>query len=265
MATYAIGDVHGCAAELDRLLARVRFDRRSDRLLFVGDLVNRGPDSLGVLRRVIALGDRAVVVPGNHDLHLLGRAAGLSQPKRRDTLEAVLAAPDRDDLLLWLRERPCLHREGEWILVHAGLHPEWTLELARDLAAEVEAALRGERWTRLVDPSRTVPERWSSDLSGGERRRCALAVLTRMRSLDREGRLSPDSGPPAAAPPGLTPWFERPNPRPEGLTVLFGHWAALGFHVAPGAICLDSGCVWGRSLTAMRLEDREVFQVAAGG
>ncbi len=265
MPTYVIGDVHGCLTELDRLLLAIRFDPRSDRLWFCGDLVNRGPDSLGVLRRVKDLGDRALAVLGNHDIHLLARAEGLGEPKRRDTLDAILEAPDRTDLLSWLRARPLLHREGEWLLVHAGLHPDWTPNEAAALAADAREGLRSERYLRLIDPARVTPGIWHASLRGNERRRYALAVLTRVRTLERDGRLATYSGPPNTAPPGLTPWYQLPHRRPDGLTVLFGHWAALGFHRADRAICLDSGCAWGRSLTAMRLEDGEVTQVAVGG
>lgn len=261
MATYAIGDVHGHLLTLDRLLAEIRFDRKTDRLWFCGDLVNRGPDSLGVLRRVADLGDRALAVLGNHDVHLLARAEGLAEPKRRDTLDEVLAAPDRADLLDWLRRRPLVHREGEWFLVHAGLHPQWTANEAAALAAEVEVGLRNERYRRTLDPTRDTPGTWATTLRGNERRRYVLSVLTRVRTIERNGRLSPYSGPPETAPPGNTPWFRLPNRRPDGLTVLFGHWAALGHHAEDGTICLDSGCAWGRALTAMRLEDGQVTQV----
>ncbi len=264
MPTYVIGDVHGCLQELDRLLLAIRFDPRSDRLWFCGDLVNRGPDSLGVLRRVKDLGDRALAVLGNHDIHLLARAEGLGEPKRRDTFDAILEAPDRADLLAWLRARPLLHREGEWLLVHAGLHPDWTANEAAALAADAREGLKSERYLRLIDPTRVTPGHWHASLRGNERRRFALAVLTRVRTFERDGRLATYSGPPGTAPPGLTAWFKLPHRRPDGLTVLFGHWAALGFHRADGAICLDSGCAWGRSLTAMRLEDGEVTQVAVG-
>ncbi len=264
MPTYVIGDVHGHLPTLDRLLQAIRFDRRTDRLWFCGDLVNRGPDSLGVLRRVTDLGDRALAVLGNHDIHLLARAEGLAEPKRRDTFDAVLEAPDRADLLEWLRHRPVLHREGEWLMVHAGLHPQWTPNEAAALAGEVEVGLRDERrerYVRTIDPAREPPAFWQPTLRGTERRRYALTVLTRIRTVERNGRLSPYSGPPENAPPGLTAWFDLPHRRPDGLTVLFGHWAALGYHRADRATCLDSGCAWGRTLTALRLEDGELTQV----
>jgi len=261
MPTYVIGAVHGHLAILERLLAEIRFDPTADRLWFCGDLVNRGPDSLGVLRRVIDLGDRALVVLGNHDVHLLARAEGLAEPKRRDTLDAVLEAPDRADLLDWLRRRPLLHRQGEWLLVHAGLHPQWTANEAAALAAEVEVGLRNERFQRTIDPNRETPGTWATTLRGTERRRYALSVLTRVRTFERSHRLSPYSGPPDSAPPGLTPWYQLPHRRPDGLTLLFGHWAALGYHRADRAICLDSGCAWGRALTALRLEDGQVTHV----
>jgi bis(5'-nucleosyl)-tetraphosphatase (symmetrical) len=268
MATYAIGDVHGCKAELLRLLAQFAFDPRKDRLWFTGDLVNRGPDSLGVLRFVRDLGERAVVVLGNHDLHLLARMAGLAQARRRDSLEAVLAAPDRDDLVSWLRTRPLLHAEGDFLLVHAGIHPAWTIEDAVRLATEVEEGLsdpRSDRWSRWVDPAEELPTAWSADLGRRARRRFGIAALTRMRILDREGRLVFGfAGSPSDAPPGTHPWFEHGGPRRDSTTtILFGHWAALGFFRGEGVLCLDSGCAWGRELTALRLDDGAVFREAA--
>lgn len=267
MATYAIGDVHGCKTELVRLLARIGFDPRNDRLWFAGDLVNRGPDSLGVLRLVRDLGDRATVVLGNHDLHLLSRAQGLSEVRRRDTLDEVLAAPDRDELLGWLRGRPILHAEGDWLLVHAGIHPLWTAADAARLAVELEAELRGEKWTRLVDPAEETPSAWSEDLGRRARRRFAVTAFTRMRTVDSEARfVFGYTGPPALAPAGAVAWFDQPKSRREPeITVLFGHWAALGFYRGEGVICLDSGCAWGRELSAMRLEDGAVFREAALG
>jgi bis(5'-nucleosyl)-tetraphosphatase (symmetrical) len=269
MATYAIGDVHGCFETLRRLLRRCRFDPRADRLWLVGDLVNRGPSSLAVLRWAVEHDHRVVTVLGNHDLHLLARAAGVSEARRRDTLEEVLAAPDRDDLLAWLRRRPLLHRKGRFVLVHAGLFPAWTVELAETVARETEEALRGPSAARLLAAvERKQPERWKNGLDGLERARVALAGFTRLRRVSEDGRTCPElDGQPEQAPRGCRPWYELRRPEAsaaEGPTVLFGHWAALGFRRLPGAICLDSACAWGRSLTALRLDDSEVFQEPAG-
>ncbi|MEA2693714.1 MAG: hypothetical protein QOJ16_3101 [Acidobacteriota bacterium] len=264
MATYVIGDVHGCFDTLKRLLSRIGHSPRQDRLWLVGDLVNRGPRSLAVLRWAAEQGgDRLVTVLGNHDLHLLARAAGLAKERRRDTLEAILAARDRDDLLAWLRGRPLLHREGGHVLVHAGLLPDWTIEDAETLAREVERELQGEKGDRLLASLRDeLPGPWQAALSGAARRRLALAAFSRLRTLTPKG-LCDFSGPPDQAPDGCTAWFEVPGRKSRGTTLLFGHWAALGFMKKDGVIALDTGCVWGRALTALRLEDGKVFQVAA--
>lgn len=265
MATYAIGDVHGCFLTLRRLLQRISYDPGRDRLWLVGDLVNRGPRSLEVLRWAVEQGERLTVVLGNHDLHLLARAAGLARARRRDTLEEVLAAPDRDDLLAWLRGRPLLHREDGFLLVHAGLLPAWTVADAERLAREVEAALRANRAGRLLASLRVEPPRpWRASLAAGARRRLALAVFTRLRTLRPGGRLCDDfSGPPDEAPDGCLPWFDFPDRQTAGETVIFGHWAALGLlrrDGLAGLVGLDTGCVWGRELTALRLEDGKLFQ-----
>jgi len=266
MATYAIGDVHGCFQALQRLLRKVAYDPGQDRLWFVGDLVNRGPHSLEVLRWAVERDDQIVAVLGNHDLHLLARAAGVSEVKKRDSLEAVLAAPDRDDLLAWLRGRPLIHREGEMLLVHAGLFPGWTPAEAERLAREVEERLRGEKAAKLLAAvDQRAAERWKESLSGHERARVALAGFARLRTLDAEARMCADfSGPPALAPKGCHPWYAAPGRQSAGATVIFGHWAALGLKVGGGVACLDTGCAWGRELTALRLDDWRIFQEPAG-
>jgi len=262
MATYAIGDVHGCFETLQRLLRKVGYDPRRDRLWFVGDLVNRGPGSLAMLRWAVERDARIVAVLGNHDLHLLARAAGLSQAKKRDSLETVLEAPDRDDLLAWLQRRPLVHRQGEALLVHAGLFPEWTPADAERLAREVEQRLRGEKAAKLLAVvDQKTAERWKESLSGQERARAALAGFARLRTLTESGRMCADfSGPPALAPGGCRPWFSIPGRKSAGATVIFGHWAALGLKIGDGVACLDTGCSWGRELTALRLDDWRVFQ-----
>lgn len=262
MATYAIGDVHGCFKTLQKLLRKIDFDRRQDRLWLVGDLVNRGPRSLAVLRWAVEQEDRLVAVLGNHDLHLLARAAGVSSPRRRDSLEEVLSAPDRDDLVNWLRTRPLLHREGGFTLVHAGLFPEWTLGQAAELARETETALRdGAAPGLLASFERKDEERWDESLKDGDRVRVALAAFARLRTLQPDGRLcSSFSGPPKEAPDGCRPWFDVPERRSRGETVIFGHWAALGLWLQDGIAGLDTGCAWGRELTALRLDDGKLFQ-----
>jgi len=265
MATYAIGDVHGCFETLQRLLRQVGYDPGRDRLWFVGDLINRGPHSLAMLRWAAAQGDRIVVVLGNHDLHLLARAAGVSAPKKRDTLREILEAPDRDDLLAWLRSRPLVHREGEVLLVHAGLFPEWTASEAEGLAREVEARLRGEKAPKLLATlDQKTAEKWKDGLSGSERARAALAGFVRLRTLEADGRMCSEfSGPPSLAPKGCRPWFAIPERRSAGATVIFGHWAALGLKVGDGIAAIDTGCAWGRELTALRLDDWRIFQEPA--
>lgn len=262
MATYAIGDVHGCFKTLQKLLRKIDFDRRQDRLWLVGDLVNRGPRSLAVLRWAVEQEDRLVAVLGNHDLHLLARAVGVSSPRRRDSLEEVLSAPDRDDLVNWLRTRPLLHREGGFTLVHAGLFPEWTLGQAAELARETETALRdGAAPGLLASFERKDEERWDESLKDGDRVRVALAAFARLRTLQPDGRLcSSFSGPPKEAPDGCRPWFDVPERRSRGETVIFGHWAALGLWLQDGIAGLDTGCAWGRELTALRLDDGKLFQ-----
>jgi bis(5'-nucleosyl)-tetraphosphatase (symmetrical) len=262
MATYAIGDVHGCFETLHALLAQIGFLPSGDRLWMVGDLVNRGPDSLAVLRWAAGLDGALVAVLGNHDLHLLARAAGVAERRRRDTLDAVLAAPDRDELLAWLRARPVLHREGNRVLVHAGLFPQWSVEDAERLAREVEERLRGKACRRLLRQSSLKrAERWRGSLSAGARARVALAGMARLRALTGDGRMCADwSGPPADLPAGCLPWFAVPGRQSAGAEIVCGHWAALGLYLAPGLAALDSGCAWGHGLTALRLDDGRVFQ-----
>lgn len=262
MATYAIGDVHGCMVTLRALLAQIAFSPARDRLWMVGDLVNRGPDSLGVLRWAVGQGEALTAVLGNHDLHLLARAAGVAERRRRDTLEDVLAAPDRDDLLAWLRTRPLLHREDDRVLVHAGLFPPWSVEQAERLAREVEVRLRGRGGRRLLRQAMVKrAERWRDSLPPGARARVALAGMARLRALTADGTMCIEwSGPPSELPAGCRPWFAMPDRLSAGSLVICGHWAALGLRLEPGLAALDSGCVWGHCLTALRLDDGRVFQ-----
>ncbi len=259
MACYAIGDIQGCFETFGRLLQRVQFDPAQDRLWLVGDLVNRGPDSLGVLRWVQAHDAQTVAVLGNHDLHLLARAAGVSGPKRRDTLEDVLRAPDLPELVDWLRWRPLVHREDPFLLFHAGVLPQWTPGQVVRQARAVESVLRSPTWRRLLaamQPGAQDPEMAPHvDF---------ISVITRIRTCNRQGEaLSAFSGPPEEAPNGYLPWFAHLGRKTAMQTCVFGHWAALDLYLQPGIMGLDSGCVWGKKLTAVRLDDGAVFQVDA--
>ena len=249
------------------MLASFPFDPARDRLLFVGDLVNRGPDSLGCLRFVKSLGDRAVSVFGNHDLHLLCVAEGVERKRKRDTLDELLGAPDRGELLAWLRERPLLHEEGGFVVVHAGLLPEWTVEKAGALAREVEARLRGADYrTFLARMYGDEPARWDDGLTGVDRLRVIVNAMTRLRVCAGDGAMALDfKGEPGEVPRGTIPWFDIDGRRSADHTIVFGHWSALGLVQRNDVVALDSGCVWGRSLTAMRLEDRRLFQVPCPG
>ena len=264
MATYAIGDLQGCLAPLQRLLAKCEFDRSRDQLWFVGDLVNRGPDSLGVLRFVRSLEDRAIVVLGNHDLHLLIVAAGFVKPHRGDTLNEILDAPDREALLGWLRYRPLLYQDRNVTMVHAGLLPNWTIEQARSLAREVEAALRGADYSQfLVNMYGNTPNRWRDELTGWDRLRIITNAMTRLRICTADGVMEfSHKGELASIPAGFTPWYEAPGRLSAGDTIVCGHWSALGLKLESKLLALDTGCLWGRCLSAVRLEDRALFQVA---
>jgi bis(5'-nucleosyl)-tetraphosphatase (symmetrical) len=261
MATYAIGDIQGCFRTLERLLRAIRFDPAADRLWLVGDLVNRGPRSLEVLRWARALEKRLSLVLGNHDLHLIGRALGLRRAKSRDTLDAVLEAPDRDELVAWLRRQPFVHHEEPHLMVHAGLLPQWSTPDALALAAEAHAVLAGPAPAPVFAALRGEPGRWKPGLRTPERLQCAVQAFTTLRTCSANGRPCRGfSGPPEQAPHGCVPWFEAPGRRSATTTVVCGHWAALGLRLRPHLLALDTACVWGGSLTAVRLEDRVVFQ-----
>ena len=265
MATYAIGDIQGCFDSLQSLLARIQFNPRRDRVWLAGDLVNRGPKSLDVLRWARDLGDRAISVLGNHDIHLLLRAAGVSGKKKRETLKPVLKAPDRDELIDWLRRQPLIHVEDGFAMVHAGLHPTWTIADAVTLAGEITAYLRAKDWRfRIVRLSSPSTVRWARDLPREQFIRATTSVFTRMRTYRADGELCHSyDGPLEDIPEGYLPWFDVPRASWRDHCVLFGHWAALGLRVAENYIALDSGCVWGGKLTAVRLDDRTIFQVPA--
>lgn len=262
MAIYAIGDVQGCYDELQQLLAQIRFNGRTDQLWMAGDLVNRGPKSLEVLRFVYSLGERAVTVLGNHDLHLLAVAAGLQSPSPADTLGPILAAPDREELLTWLRHRPLLYRDAELgiTLIHAGLPPQWSIATAEACAKELEAVLQGPNWRDfLAHMYGDTPTQWSNDLEGWERLRAICNCLTRLRYCDAEGRffLKFKEAPGTQA-EGLMPWFKVPNRVSQGERIVFGHWAALEIGTYEEIVfAIDGGCVWGGQLVALRLDCEE--------
>ena len=258
MAVFAIGDIQGCYDELMQLLERIRFDPTEDHLWFTGDLVNRGPKSLELLRYVRDLGRQAVCVLGNHDLHLLAVASGTAQTKSGDTLDAVLAAPDRDELLQWLRHLPLLHHDAAlgYTLVHAGLPPQWDLETAKACARELETVLQGDDCPEFFRHMYgNEPRRWSPELTGVERLRFIVNCYTRMRYCDADGALDLKvKGAPGSQPAGLMPWFEVPERRSRDLHILFGHWSTVGEIRDRKVHALDTGCVWGGRLTALRLD-----------
>ncbi len=268
MAIYAIGDIQGCAGAFGQLLKEIQFKPGSDRLWLVGDLVNRGPASLDTLRQVRDLGDAATTVLGNHDLHLLALAAGARKPGKHDTLDEILDAPDATELLDWLRQRPLAHHEvvaGQpHLLVHAGLLPIWSVQEALVHADEVASALRAHDWRSFfLHMYGDEPSAWSDELGGYERLRVAVNALTRLRFCDASGVMDLKSKEGAgAAPPGFQAWFDIASRRSADTTVVFGHWSTLGLLLRQKLIGLDSGCVWGGALTAVRLPDRQTVQVA---
>lgn len=267
MATYAIGDIQGCFDSFLELLGQISFDPEVDRLLLTGDLVNRGPQSLLVLRWVRAHERVCQTVLGNHDLHLLACAEGIDPLQPGDTIYDVLAAPDADTLLAWLCRQPFVWREGPWFLVHAGLLPQWTIAQAELLATELADVLRGpQRRDFLASRRGAEPRAWSPDLRGPERWRLVCNAFTRLRFCTPAGQMEfKTTGGPKAAPPGYVPWFHVANAQWHGANIIFGHWAALGYYRDDGLIALDSGCVWGNRLTAVRLDDGAVFQVRCEG
>jgi bis(5'-nucleosyl)-tetraphosphatase (symmetrical) len=264
MATYAIGDLQGCFDPLQELLGETGFRAAEDRLWFVGDLVNRGPQSLEILRFVKGLGERAVSVLGNHDLHLLMVAEGRVKAHRKDTLGAILDAPDRDELLSWLRGLPLMHVDGEYAMVHAGLLPSWSVGQALDLAREAEHALRGSDWRSLMAQMYgNQPDHWDDALSGYDRLRVIINTMTRLRICTPEGRMEfSHKGRIEDIPPGYVPWFAVPGRKSANATVICGHWSAIGLLAEKNLLALDSGCLWGRRLSAVRLEDRRIYQVS---
>ena len=272
MALYLIGDVQGCAAPLDRLLDKIAFSPSRDALVLLGDLVNRGPDSLSVLRRVQALGASAQSLLGNHDLHLLGVAHGGRKAGRKDTLAGLLAAPDRDALLEWLRQQSmALHRRvggGDLLMVHAGVPPQWSVDGTLARASRLEGVLRGPGFGAfLANMYGNEPHRWDDKLQGDARLRVIVNALTRMRFCSADGRMEFEAKDGAGdAPAGYLPWFDVPARKTKDATVAFGHWSTLGWLSRPDIISTDTGCVWGGKLSAVRIgaspAERELIQVA---
>lgn len=264
MATYALGDIQGCYDPLCRLLEKIKFDQSVDRLWFAGDLVNRGPKSLDTLRFVKSLGDRAVTVLGNHDIHLLALHYGVRKRKNKDsTLFQVLDTDDATEIIEWLQSQPVAHIEDNVIMVHAGVHPEWCIDTLYSIKRELEAKIASvKNKTSLAELYGDTSGSWTDAKDSSTRLRYALNVLTRMRYCASAVPEYQCSEPPGKQPDQLVPWFETPNQQLGDHTIIFGHWAALGYHNHKNVYALDSGCVWGNALTALRLEDKKVFQVS---
>jgi len=255
MARWAIGDVQGCGEELDLLLGKIGFSAERDQLWFVGDLVNRGPRSLAVLRLARSLRDNAVCVLGNHDLHLLAVALAGARIRKNDTLQEILSAPDRSELLEWLLQRPLAHFAGGDLLVHAGVVPQWNAAQTLSLAAELQQALRARTEQLLTHMYGDMPDRWQPELRGMQRLRFAINVLTRMRFCTAEGRIDlKHKGKPESVGPPWMPWFKAPGRASGDTRIVFGHWSALGLYQGPRLLGLDTGCVWGGALTAINLD-----------
>lgn len=267
MAVYAVGDIQGCYDDLMRLLDEIQFDSSSDQLWLAGDLVNRGPKSLEVLRFAHSMGKAVIAILGNHDLHLLAVAHGAHESKRKDTLQEILDAPDAHELLEWLRHRPLLHRckSNGWTMVHAGIPPQWSMKKARKRAAEVEEVLRSERLEELLHSMYgNTPNLWDKQLTGMDRYRFIINAFTRMRycrtdkSLDMSYNQAPEQ-----APENLVPWFSHPERKSRKNPIVFGHWSTLGYRHESGVVSLDTGCLWGGELTAIRIPSTEEKPITA--
>ncbi len=263
MATYAIGDIQGCYNTFQELLESVGFNPTNDKLWLVGDLINRGSGSLEVLRWVYKNRSSVVTVLGNHDLHTLAVAEGKIPPHKSDTLQALLNAPDSGDLLNWLRHQSMIHAEHGYLMVHAGLLPQWSAEQALTLGAEVETALRSANYRDfLAQMYGNFPNRWDSHLKGMGRLRLITNAMTRLRVCTSDGEMDfKFTGVLADVPVGTMPWFEVPTRKSADTIIICGHWSALGLQQRDNLFALDTGCLWGGELTALRLEDRAIFQV----
>jgi bis(5'-nucleosyl)-tetraphosphatase (symmetrical) len=258
MSIYAIGDIQGCFDELLRLLDVISFNEHTDQLWFAGDLVNRGPKSLETLRFIKSLGDSAVTVLGNHDLHLLAASCAPKIAHKKDSLLPILEAPDRDELIDWLRHRPLFHFNEDFCLIHAGLPPQWDFKKTQKMALLAEQALRGPKYqTFLKQMYGNKPNIWSPSLKGVEKLRFIINCFTRMRYCDINGRLDfVNSGPLGSQPKSLMPWFKVPKRKSADMRIIFGHWSALGYYEGPNCYAIDTGCLWGGQLTALRLGEQ---------
>jgi bis(5'-nucleosyl)-tetraphosphatase (symmetrical) len=257
MSIYAIGDIQGCFDELLRLLDAIAFDKNTDQLWFAGDLVNRGPQSLETLRFVKSLGNSAVTVLGNHDMHLLAASCMDRVANKKDGLTQILEAPDRQELIDWLRHRPLFHHNDDFCLVHAGLPPQWDFKKTQKMALIAEQALRRPDYQLFLKQMYgNKPNLWSPQLKGMSRLRFIINCFTRMRYCDAEGRLDfANSGPLGSQPKNLLPWFEVPNRKNADMRVIFGHWSTLGYYEGPNCYAIDTGCLWGGQLTALKLDN----------
>lgn len=265
MATYAVGDIHGCFQTFRRLLKRIGFDEAHDKLWLTGDLINGGPDSLAMLRWVVEHDEIVHTVLGNHDLHMLAVAAGVREIRKKDTFDDILDAPDRAVLLDWLHNQPLVRRQNGYLMVHAALLPQWTADDALRLSGEAEEMLQGEAPGEFFEHMYgNKPRKWKEELENPERLRVIINAMTRLRVLEPKGGMSFNfSGPLEEMPEKRRPWFEADEVAWDDHTILFGHWSALGLHKVERVVALDSGCVWGGKLTAMRLEDEAIFQVTS--
>ncbi|MCW9015249.1 MAG: symmetrical bis(5'-nucleosyl)-tetraphosphatase [Gammaproteobacteria bacterium] len=260
MATYAIGDVQGCFEQLQQLLKKLEYNPDKDKLWFAGDIVNRGPQSLETLRFIKSLGDRAVTVLGNHDLHLLAIANGRGKQGKKDTIQSILDAPDRNELLDWLIQQPLMHYDEtlDVCMVHAGIHPQWTIAEALDYASEVEAFLQSTKAHEFFQHMYgDKPLKWSPKLRGWDRLRFITNVFTRMRYCDINGKLSlRDKGPPGKQAPGIVPWFEVNGFKTGNTRLIFGHWSTLPDPGLENIYPLDTGCLWGGKLSALKVNKK---------
>jgi bis(5'-nucleosyl)-tetraphosphatase (symmetrical) len=261
--SYVIGDVQGCCDQLDQLYAQIIQRSPQARFFFAGDIVNRGPRSLSSLRFIKQLGARGDTVLGNHDLNLLAVAAGIRTPHRNDTLDDILRAPDKEELIHWLRHRPLALMIGDHLLVHAGVYPQWTVTRTLELAQEVEQILQGDHWQDFLrDMYGNSPSQWHEALHGPERWRCIVNGLTRMRFCTADGEMDFSSKDGIDIPTGYHRWFDVPDRRTAQDKIVFGHWSTLGLILRPDLISLDTGCVWGGQLTAVCLNDRQIVQIS---
>ncbi len=269
MAIYAIGDIQGCHDQLVHLLDTINFKTDRDRLWFTGDLVNRGPESLLTLRMIKSMDANVTVVLGNHDLHLLATAYGHLKPGKKDTIDDILAAPDREELLMWLRSRPLIHVDNDpgFAMVHAGLHPDWSLEEALSLAGEVESVLRSDKHVSFYEHMYgDKPRSWSKKLEGWSRLRFITNIFTRLRYCDNEGKARLNAkGAPGTQPKGLHPWFEIKSRRSKNSRIIFGHWSTLAVlkdYTYTNVYPLDTGCLWGGKLTALRIDEEPFTRIS---